>query len=537
MKYLIGAIALLLTVDAVAQQPARPPRDLLSPGASRPSVAPAVITGRVTAADSRLPLRQAIVSATSQGAPPREAITDDRGMFQMTDLPPGAWQLTVSRQGYISRKFGQSRPFGRSAPIELAAGGQVNVEIPLTRASAIVGRIFDEFGEPITAARVTALRPTTSKERRYLEPVGESDSTDDTGAFRLHSLPAGEYYITASARIAPPDSSVQTTMAPTFYPGTVDFGAAQKVRVGAAAEAFAEFTLLPARNARVSGYISAAGGRVANAFVSLNAAAEELASTFGYGGVTREDGSFMMSEIPPGNYTLIAEIRTGPSTIAEIGTMPVTVSGADIENLSVSTSKLGTLRGTIVADAGVKRPLPQNIDVFARPRRAGLQNTFATATGTTFELVSPSGPFTLEAAVPNGWAVKSMTLGGLDATDLALDIAGEQGVPVTVVLTDRITEVSGTVAGVDGASFVVLFPADSSNWTARRVRMAQTDARGRFRIVGLPPGDKYLAVAVQELDEGQESDPEFLQQVVNAGTAFNLTAEEKRVIDLKVFKP
>ena len=42
---------------------------------------------------------------------------------------------------------------------------------------------------------------------------------------------------------------------------------------------------------------------------------------------------------------------------------------------------------------------------------------------------------TLNVEVPPGWSVKSMTLGGLDASDLAIDVAGEQGVPVTVVLT------------------------------------------------------------------------------------------------------
>jgi hypothetical protein len=139
---------------------------------------------------------------------------------------------------------------------------------------------------------------------------------------------------------------------------------------------------------------------------------------------------------------------------------------------------------------------------------------------------------------PDGWDVKSLTLGGFDATDLAIDIAGEQNVPVTVVLTDRTTDLSGTVAGVNAAgAYVIVFPSDSGTWTTRRVRSAQADARGRYRIVGLPPGEKYLAVAVADLDEGQETDPEFLQQVQAAGSTFDLRADEKRVLDLKVLQP
>ena len=288
----------------------------------------------------------------------------------------------------------------------------------------------------------------------------------------------------------------------------------------------------------MSAETASATGRGANAFLSLVPEAAELGAVFGAGGVTREDGSFFMAEVPPGSYTLIADIRSSPTTIAEIGTATVIVSGADLEGVTVRTTKPGTLRGTIVADAGVRRRLPDGIDVFARPRLPGAQNTFATATGTSFELAVPPGPFTLDVDVPDGWALKSMTIGGLDASDLALDIAGEQDVPVNVVLTDRITDVSGTVAGADASgAYVVVFPADSGKWTERRIRSVQTDSRGRFRIVGLPPGQRYLAVAVAELDELQERDPDFLQQVQSAATMFDLSAEQKQTMDLKVFRP
>ena len=129
--------------------------------------------------------------------------------------------------------------------------------------------------------------------------------------------------------------------------------------------------------------------------------------------------------------------------------------------------------------------------------------------------------------------MKSVTLGAFDASDLAVDIANEQNVPATVVLTDRVTEVSGTVAG--GAdSAVVIFPADPVDWTPRRVRSIRTDARGRFRFLGLPPGDRYLAVAVSDLDEGQEGDPEFLRQVQDGAFPFSLGPDEKRTLELKV---
>ena len=534
-KALLAAAMILAAVTAAtAGQPGARPRDLM-PG--RPSTGSGIITGRVTASDTGVPLRQALVAATGVMGMPREATTDDQGRFELRSLEPGPWQISVSRSGYITRKFGQARPFGRATAITMTNGQRVNIEIPLTRGSAIVGRIFDEFGEPVTAARVSVLRPTMVRHRRYLEPIGEGDSTDDTGAFRLHSLPAGEYYVTASARVAPPDSVVQSTLSPTYFPGTGDFGSAQKIRVAPGSETVADFPLLPVRTARVSGVVYTSNGHPADAFLNLTSDAGELGAPLGAGGVTRDDGHFLMAEIPPGRYTLVAEVRANPSTIAEIATASIVVNGADVEGLTLTTAKPGSLRGTIVADAGVRRRLPQEIEIAARPRRQGAEATFASVASTSFEMPTPPGPFTLEVDVPDGWAVKSMTMGGLDASDLAIDIGSEQAVPVTVVLTDRMTDVSGTVAGIDasGAS-VVVFPADSSNWTPRRVRSAQTDARGRFRIVGLPPGERYLAVAVRDIEEGQEDDPDFLQQIQNQATPFDLGVDEKRLLDLKVLQ-
>lgn len=524
----------LAAIDAASQTPVRPQRDV----PSRRIGGPGAIVGRVTAAGTGIPLRQAIVSASSARGLPREVVTNNDGRFELADLEPGPWQVTISRNGYITRKSGQSRPFGRVRPIEVVSGQRMTFDVQLTRSSAITGRVHDEFGEPVTAARVIALRPRMSGNRRYLEPVGQADQTDDTGAFRVHSLPAGEYYVTASARLAPPDSVVQTTLSPTYYPGTGDFAAAQKVRVARGADAFISFPLLPIRTARISGVVVTSQARPADAFLSLTSDAAEQEMPFGAGAVTREDGSFTIADIPPGHYTLVAELRSGVSTIAEIGTVAVTVNGFDIDGLAVTTVKPGTLRGTIVADAGVKRRPPDTIDIAARPRRSGAQSTFASVTGAAFEMPAPPGPFTLEVEVPDGWQVKSLSLGGFDATDLAIDIAGEQNVPVTVVLTDRTTDVSGTVAGVNAAgAYVIVFPSDSGTWTTRRVRSTQTDSRGRYRITGLPPGDKYLAIAVSDLDEGQETDPDFLQQVQGAALAFDLRDDEKRILDLKVLQP
>src|SRR5687768_18604994 len=123
MRRELAAFAVVLAaLDAAAAQQPRPPRD---PRTAGQPAQPAAITGRVTAAESGVPLRNAIVSAVSGMGFPREVVTDDRGRFELRGLEPGSWQIAVSRAGYISRKFGQSRPFGREQPIPLTVGQQV----------------------------------------------------------------------------------------------------------------------------------------------------------------------------------------------------------------------------------------------------------------------------------------------------------------------------------------------------------------------------------------------------------------------------
>jgi hypothetical protein len=105
-----------------------------------------------------------------------------------------------------------------------------------------------------------------------------------------------------------------------------------------------------------------------------------------------------------------------------------------------------------------------------------------------------------------------------------------------VVLTDRITTVSGTVqprrerAGYS----VVVFPDDSTRWAypSRYVRTARVDDSGRFSIGGLPANERYYAVAVDYLEEGEEQDPQILERLRSRAMTFTLGEAEQRSVVL-----
>ena len=86
----------------------------------------------------------------------------------------------------------------------------------------------------------------------------------------------------------------------------------------------------------------------------------------------------------------------------------------------------------------------------------------------TFELTGLIGAQVLRVdRLPSGWIVKSIRANGKDITDGAIDFRGSEQFNVQVVLTNRISELSGTVKAngqtVTSAS-VVLFPEDPALW-------------------------------------------------------------------------
>ena len=532
-------VATLAGAAVAAQQP--PPRDVGRPGAAAAPASTGALVGRVISAEAGAPLRRVEVVVTHFGRQPLTTFTDDDGRFELTNLEAGAWQLAAGKTGYVRQLWGQRRPTDGPRPLTVVPGATISADFALVRAGAIGGRIYDEYGEPLAAVRVAVLRARIRQHQRTLQPVGEGDLTDDTGSFRIHGLPPGEYFVTASLRVAPADSIVQTTYAPTYYPGTGNFAEAQRILLSAGGDVVVDFPVMPYRTARVSGTVVAASGSPADAFLNLSAEAGELGVPLGIGGATQPDGTFTIPDVPPGTYTLTAELKGGSGLGTEIAALPLSVYGDDISGVTLVTARPATLAGAIVADDGIRAPPPDKVTIVARSIRATGQATFAEPVDNAFDLTVPVGPFRLFVEPPEGWMVKSILVSDTEAIDVVLDLKGQRDVPARIVLTNRISEVRGSIAAADGAgraggASVVVFPYDSARWQppSRFVRTTVAAADGTFSIAGLPPAPAYLAAAVAVLEEGEGEDPEFLARIRDLAVRFDLAEGESRALDLRV---
>jgi hypothetical protein len=144
------------------------------------------------------------------------------------------------------------------------------------------------------------------------------------------------------------------------------------------------------------------------------------------------------------------------------------------------------------------------------------------------------------AVESSGWWLRSATWKGRDLLDVPLRLApGENITGVTLVLSDRRTQLSGTITTPAGAAvsdlFVLAYPADVSLRVpqSRRIRAVRPDISGRFVLDHLPPGD-YLLCALTDIDDGQWNEPGFLDAATAASVKISLADGEKKVQDLRL---
>lgn len=155
----------------------------------------------------------------------------------------------------------------------------------------------------------------------------------------------------------------------------------------------------------------------------------------------------------------------------------------------------------------------------------------------TFELKAVAGPVVLSIGTLTGdWTLAIVELDGRNLADDPIEVRhGETLHGVRVVLTNRPTHLRGALLDekhqpADGT--VVVFPDETSRWRedSRTIRTARPDQHGEFSIKGLPAGT-YLIAAVDDVQDGQWYDPEFLADLRSRAERVSLAAGESKRID------
>jgi protocatechuate 3,4-dioxygenase beta subunit len=544
MKYALALVVSLQFAAVAAAQIGTPidPRN----GTAPPAPGTSTLRGQVSAADTGLPLRKAQVRIVAPDIREnRMATTDAEGRYEFKEVRAGRYTISANKGSYVGLSYGQQRPLDAAKPLQILDNQTVErVDLTLPRGSVITGRIVDEFGEPMSDVQIAPQHYQFVQGQRRLVPAGRQASTDDMGEFRLFGVPPGQYYLSATWRPTNPmNAEDKTAYAPMYFPGTDNLAQARRITLAAGQQiSDIVMALKPIKATRITGTATTSDGRpMAGSIMVMSSGGFGFNMTSG--GPIRPDGAFAVNGLAPGEYTVRAQ-TFGPGGVGETASAKITATGEDILDLHLVGAKPSTAAGRVVLDPASATAVPPGLLFMLLPMEPGEMPMGSPparlAEDGTFELKSGPGRMRINIMGLGGWALRAVRLNGTDITDAGLEFKPNEDIAgVEIELTNKLTVISGVVTNARGEAVkdysTIAFSQDREKWKVvnRYQGMGRPDQDGRFKISGLPPSDYYI-IALDQIDPGQLSDPEFLDAIRTKATPITIHDGETRTVDLKI---
>jgi len=200
-------------------------------------------------------------------------------------------------------------------------------------------------------------------------------------------------------------------------------------------------------------------------------------------------------------------------------------------------------------DGSVPTFRPEQVSIFPQPAEPGAM-MFSNGQNKinddfTFEVTGLSDRRLIRANVGQnlGWYLKAVLLDADDVTDSGIEFTpGRSYEGLQIIFSQKTTDLSGIVNDDRGKpvldATVVIFPANKDLWTysSRYLRTARPDTNGKYNFKSLPPMDEYMIIAVQNLEQGQGADPDFLTRALEEAKRLSLNEAETKSFDIKLSK-
>jgi len=448
--------------------------------------------------------------------------TDDRGMYRISGLDAGRYFVEVpSVQGATPPSAGPSMPSefvgtpasypGSAAPSSASAEHRARVYpiafYPAARAVNEASTIDVSLGEERAGADI-ALAPVSG--------------------FAVNGRLVGHF------------EGLTLRLMPTGLEVLGNGSEAAQSPIGADG-AFA-FDNVPAGN-----YVLVAGRRVSEMVGTLATGSRSLpspASTQGWSGST-----IAVASVPLGVMLSHKQFGNNPTTQGQpsgsaFARMPLNVS-SDIAGLLVTLRDGAVMEAAVQFDAApnskTTKPtlaqVPLSLDATNGDPDLGIIYPKFTDKILRIEGIGP-GEYWLRVASAD-WVVKQILWNGEDYTARPFDAATKSAFPgVTVVLTDRVSSVAGTVKDKNAA--VVLFPADRTLWTGvgfnpTLIKTTLADENGQFTLKPFPAGD-YCVLAVPREERRDWLEPGYFERAVAVATRVTLGWGDQRAMSLSIVR-
>jgi uncharacterized surface anchored protein len=507
---------------------------------------PGVVRGRVTAADTGAPLKRAEVTLRS-GSNTYTAATDSEGRYEIANLGPGNYAPSCEKSGYISTTQQSGKANGTQ--VRVAEGQEAaDINFSLQRAGVISGKVTDEDGEPIVNATVQATVRIYRQGHTQLAGL-VTVKTDDLGAYRLHDLRAGRYYVQADKR--PQTGQPGLHFAPSLYPGVTSLSDAQSVQVTGGVDAPGiNFQLKDSAVYTVSGRVMdiRTGQPVSNSVIAVRLSG--MISTGATNAVIGANGVFRIPDLTPGRYSLQFSTQ-GPS--GRIGGSKTVEVNGDVSDVTLTIGPGATIKGRLQAEGG-DLPAQVQVQLIGASSEGTSDNAIAggrTQSDGTFELANVEpGDYDLRVqqatagpgAALTAFFVRDINVGRQNIGDGYVNVPdGSTSVELSAMLDFH----SGTITGqltdaadpdnkpLTNAEIVVVSTDPKKRVVERYYCHVRSDATGHFQATGLAPGDYYL-VPWDGQDPFALMDPDLFAQVEKLAVSVSVSASGTTMQDLKM---
>src|ERR1035438_5436847 len=463
----------------------------------------AAIEGVVTKEPGSEPVKKAVIELIAENQAEGgdyTAVSGPDGGFRIEGIVPGRYHLFAERTGMLEVDKHRARADGRV--LTMGAGQELkDLRIRLQAAAVVRGRVTDEDGDPLPNAQVAVLRQTYVSGRSRLEQAG-AERTNDLGEYRVAGLAAGNYYVSVSP---PPDfkslieaagvvtaepratndKPAPTSYQTTYYPGTADRSQAAAVELHAGDDFPVNFSLTLSPSLSIRGSVVNLPPR-SSAVIMLQSRDFSLVLN---GAEMHQDGSFVIRDVAPGAYTILATGENAPVPMMARQALQVVSNG--VEALRLAPQPGGWIHGRLRLESkDARRFDPGQIFLQLRSADGDDETLSSFSVGDGFSHlahVGADGSFEWKSVPPGNYYVQLSGDGGANA-DLFLKSvlagnrdAGDAGINVNggAVVLDLVA--SGNGAVVDGVAVDA-----KGQLVANAVIVAVPEMRLRGRLEGSP---------------------------------------------------
>jgi len=496
-----------------------------------------VVSGVVIDGLTGGPLDRAMVALMGdRGHAGGRKMTGPDGRFSFEVQGAGA-TLQVWRRGYRFEKSAQDVATVHLTQERLA--GPVTVK--LMPQGVVMGRVVDQYGEPLMGLTVQLITSIVEEGRRNSRAYASS-TTNDLGEFRMWHLRPGDYYLKVLGRRGvlvgmgemPGTGLSAEAYGPVYYPSASTQAEAELIKLAPGETKQADFQVVGHAAYRVRGVLRNFTP-YRQATLTLRRGLDTLGNRVKLDVAT---GAFEMEDVAPGSYTVEASM-SGTERLL-MGNTAITVGEGDLRGVQV------VLSGGVKAGGSVRWSGEGHLPVVITARKLGEGGALETGFKAVARAQERIPDFSFEYLIPGryqvevrpiagaGWYASSVRSGSRDVLEEGWVVTEAGAEPLEVAMTQGAGRLEVKHKGdADDGDVQIAAVRRTGPFIDAYVDYMPTG--GAVKLMTLPPGD-YRVYAWRRDEPLEYLNPAVLNALEDQSVRVSMAGGAMEKIEVQVPK-